>query len=90
MQYFAHPGWDFERLRTEFPDGRYEAGTNIGPDDWMHLTLDVDDASVCVTVDGIVVFRIDETLVSAGPGRVGLFVDIGTEARFANLVVTQI
>jgi hypothetical protein len=33
VQYFAYPDWKFDRLREEFPDGRYEAGADIGPDE---------------------------------------------------------
>ena len=35
VQYFAYPDWKFDRLREEFPDGRYEAGADIGPDEWI-------------------------------------------------------
>ena len=27
----------FDRLRTEYPDGRYEAPADIGPDEWINL-----------------------------------------------------
>jgi hypothetical protein len=31
VQYFAYPDWKFDRLREEFPDGRFEAGADIAP-----------------------------------------------------------
>lgn len=34
MQYFAHPEWNFERRREEYPDGRYRSGSDIDPDEW--------------------------------------------------------
>ena len=27
------PDWKFDRLREQYPDGDYEAGANIGPDE---------------------------------------------------------
>jgi hypothetical protein len=29
IQYFAYPDWKFDRLRKEYPDGRYESGADI-------------------------------------------------------------
>ena len=46
VQYFAYPDWRFERLRAEYPDGRYEAGADFGPDHWITLMLDIAGRSV--------------------------------------------
>ena len=32
IQYFAYPEWPYNLLREVYPDGRYEAAANIGPD----------------------------------------------------------
>lgn len=53
VQYFAYPEWNFERLREEYPDGRYESGAHIGPDEWIHLRIDVQDGRLRASVDGI-------------------------------------
>jgi hypothetical protein len=37
VQYFAYPEWNFERLREEYPDGRYESVADIGPDEWIQV-----------------------------------------------------
>jgi hypothetical protein len=37
IQYFAYPNWKFDRLREQYPDGDYEAGADIGPDEWIRL-----------------------------------------------------
>lgn len=87
VQHFSYPDWPFDRLREEFPDGRYEAGVDIGPDEWAHLRLEVDGRRCVVSVDGVAVLRVDQSLVEPASGAVGLFVDIGTEAFFADLVV---
>ncbi len=86
IQYFAYPEYPFDRLRDEFPDGRFEAGADIAPSEWIHLRVDVADDRIVATVDG-------ETVLTASPlapataGDVGLFVDIGSEAHFRDLRV---
>ena len=42
VQYFAYPDWKFDRLRVEYPDGRYEAGADIAPDTAGAVGLFVD------------------------------------------------
>ncbi|MGF6832416.1 hypothetical protein QF015_000565 [Paenarthrobacter sp. TE4293] len=90
LQYFAYPGWDFERLRKEYPDGRYEAGAGIGPDEWIRLRLEVQDRRLSVSVNGVPVLSVNETKATPVRGRVGLWVDIGTEAFFSKLTVTAL
>jgi len=87
VQYFAYPDWPFSRLRDTYPEGVYEASADIAPDRWLHLCLVVDDSSVVVSVDGVEVLTVHDLKSAAVPGVIGLFVDIGTRAEFANLVV---
>lgn len=82
LQYFAYPEWDFERLRIEYPDGRYEARANIGPDEWIHLRIEARDRGLRVSIDGVEVLNVHETKAVPVRGRVGLWVDIGTQAFF--------
>ncbi|CAI9401867.1 hypothetical protein [Aestuariimicrobium sp. T2.26MG-19.2B] len=88
VQHFSYPEWTFDRLREAYPDGRYEAGAEIGPDQWLHLRLDVQGERCRVTVDGVPVLEVT-THGRWGMGAVGLFVDIGTEAYFADLRVVS-
>ncbi|SDW86931.1 hypothetical protein SAMN04487912_105160 [Arthrobacter sp. cf158] len=88
LQYFAYPEWDFGRLREEYPDGRYEARAVIGPDEWIRLRLEVQDRRLGVSVNGVPVLSVNETKATPVRGRVGLWVDIGTEAFFSKLSVT--
>ncbi|SEI93974.1 protein of unknown function [Arthrobacter sp. yr096] len=90
LQYFAYPEWDFERLREEYPDGRYEAKADIGPDEWIRLRLEVEGRSVRVSVNGVPVLSVKETKATPVRGRVGLWVDIGTEAFFSNVSVSAL
>jgi hypothetical protein len=89
LQYFAYPDWDFERLRDEYPDGRFEARADIGPDEWIHLRIEARDRSLRVSIDGVEVLKVDETKAAPIRGRVGLWVDIGTDAYFSNLSITR-
>jgi hypothetical protein len=87
IQYFAYPDWRFERLRTEFP-GTYESGAPIDLDEWIRLRLEVAGPEVRAFVNGQLCLAISPTLVPPTPGRIGLFVDIGTIAYFSNLQLT--
>lgn len=89
VQYFAYPDWRFERLRQEYPDGRFEAGANIGPAEWVNLTLEIDETRLTVFVDGTECITLDKTKAEVITGNIGLFVDIGTEAFFSELRITQ-
>ncbi|MCO4239523.1 family 16 glycoside hydrolase [Pseudarthrobacter raffinosi] len=87
VQYFAYPEWKYERLREEYPDGRYESGADIGPDEWIRLRIEVQDRSLRVMIDGTKILDLTETKAQPASGSVGLFVDIGTVAFFSNLSV---
>jgi hypothetical protein len=88
VQYFAYPDWRFDRLRQAYPDGRYEAGANIAGDEWIALRLDVEENKVRVAVNGEERLVVTEPKAAPVAGNVGLWVDIGTEAYFANLRIT--
>jgi hypothetical protein len=89
VQYFAYPDWKFDRLREEYPDGRYESGADIRPAEWIHLRIDVEEQSVLVRVDDILVLTVDEPKSTPRVGGIGLFVDIGSVAEFADLRVSR-
>ncbi len=88
VQYFAYPDWKFDRLREEFPDGRYEAGADIGPDEWTNLRIDIDGTRLTAAVNGTEALRLTETKSAPAAGNIGLFVDIGSESFFSDLRVT--
>jgi hypothetical protein len=78
IQYFAYPNWKFDRLREQYSDGDYEAGADIGPDEWITLKLDIDDTRLTATVNGTQTLALSETKAAPLAGAVGLFVDIGS------------
>jgi hypothetical protein len=88
IQYSAYPNWKFDRLREQYPDGDYEAGADIGSDEWITLKLDIDDTRLTATVNGTETLALSETKAAPGAGAVGLFVDIGSESFFSNLKIT--
>src|SRR5476651_1408467 len=88
VQYFAYPDWPFDRLRQAYPDGRYEVGANIAGDEWIALRLDVEHDKVRIAVNGEERLVVTEPKAKPVSGAVGLWVDIGTEAYFANLRIT--
>lgn len=89
VQYFSYPEWRFERLREEYPDGRYEAGSEIGPDDWINLRIELEERRLTVAVDDQPVLTVNAAKGEPAIGKIGLFVDIGTEAYFSNLKVSS-
>jgi hypothetical protein len=88
IQYFAYPDWKFDRLRKEYPEGRYEAGADIADDEWIRLKLDIDDARVRVSINGKEELALTITKAAPEAGGIGLWVGRGTEGYFANLRIT--
>jgi hypothetical protein len=85
LQYFAYPDHKFDRLRETDP-GRYETAADIRPDAWHHLRIDL-GTGVSASVDGVTIFTLPDRLLPDGPGRVGLWVDIGTDGFFSGVTV---
>lgn len=84
IQYFAYPDWRFERLRTE-SSGIYEQGADITINEWTNLRIQIEGRQVRAFVNDQPSLAVSPTPVPPAEGRIGLFVDIGTTAYFANL-----
>jgi hypothetical protein len=69
IQYSAYPNWKFDRLREQYPDGDYEAGADIGSDEWITLKLDIDDTRLTATVNGTETLALSETNAAPVAGR---------------------
>jgi hypothetical protein len=88
-QYFAYPGYDFDRLRREAP-ARYESYADLVPDEWTHLRIEVTGAISRLYVGTAVQPVLIVTDLKHGAeahGTVGLFVDNGTNGHFRRLSV---
>jgi len=85
VQYYAYPAHPFDVLRETEP-GRYEAGADIGLDRWTRFKIRFQGPEFTAWADGVQILTGTGKL-PARPGRIGLWVDIGTEGFFANLSV---
>jgi hypothetical protein len=85
IQYFAYPNWKFDRLRKEHPDGHYEAGADIADDEWIRLTLNIDETRVRVSVNDKEELTLSDAKAVPQFGDIGLWVGRGTERYFSNL-----
>jgi hypothetical protein len=88
-QYFAYPGYDFDRLRREAPS-QYESYVDLIPGEWTHMRIEVKDATAKLFVGTVAqpVLIVNDLKRGAGShGSVGLYVDNGTDGHFRNLRV---
>jgi len=85
VQYYAYPDYPFDVLREAEP-GRYEAGADIMPDRWTRFRIAVHGNDFAAYVDGVQVLA-GQGKLPPQPGRIGLWVDIGTEGFFADLSI---
>jgi hypothetical protein len=89
VQYISLPKYDWDKLREEFP-GKYENKVNPVPggDDWFHCKIICKDKLISVFVNGsstpsLVVNKLTNT----SNGKIGLWVDNGSDGSFANVEI---
>src|SRR5262245_14735509 len=88
-QYFSYPGYDFDRLRREAP-GQYESYTDLVPDEWTHLRIEMSGATAKFYVGAAAQPALIVQDLKRGPGAqgtVGLWVGTGTNGHFRNLFI---
>jgi hypothetical protein len=85
VQYYAYPDWPFDVLREQEP-GQFEAGADIGLEQWHKMALLLEGRQFSLSVDGTLVLQ-GSGKIEAQSGAIGLWVDIGTEGFFSNLRV---
>jgi hypothetical protein len=85
VQYYAYPDWPFNVLRDREP-GRFEAAADIGLEQWHRLALTFSGADFAASVDEMPILQ-GQGKISPRSGRIGLWVDIGTEGFFSNLQI---
>ncbi len=90
-QYFSYPGYTFEYFRNNNIT-KYEAPIHNELNQWVHLRAVIQGACAKFYLNN----ETEPTLCvdgmfhgSEAHGSVGLFVDIGTEAFFRNLKITE-
>lgn len=90
-QYISHPDWTWSRLRTEAP-GVYESFVDLVPGEWMRIRIEVLGEKARLFVNGAdqPALVVNDLKTGAGmAGAVALWIDVGTQAHFRNLVVTH-
>ena len=90
VQYISHPAWTWSRLRTEFPK-KYESYVDLEPGVWTKVRIEVQGTRARLFVHD----QPQPTLIvndlrtgADGRGGIALWIDVGTEAHFRNVVVT--
>ena len=89
-QYISHPGYPWFKLRKEYP-GVYESYVDLVAGEWTKLKIVVQDKEARLYVHGadqpsLIVKDLKQDLSS---GAIALWIDIGTDAYFANLKVQK-
>lgn len=89
VQYISLPKYQWDKLREESP-GKYENKVNPvpGPDDWFHCKITFKDKLISVFVNNsskpsLVVNK----LSNISSGKIGLWVENGSDGSFANLEI---
>jgi hypothetical protein len=91
VEYVSHPGWTWQRLRSEHP-GEYEQPVVPAPDgdEWFHARIVVARPKVSVFVNGATQpSLVVNELSDRTHGSIGLWVGEGSGGNFANLRVTR-
>ncbi|RDB02619.1 family 16 glycoside hydrolase [Runella aurantiaca] len=91
IQYFAFPDFKFDRLRKESPE-KYESYADMGLNEWLKMKIVVKGNQAKLFLNdnqqpSLVVN--DLKLGENTAGALGLFVDVGTEGYFTDLMVTR-
>lgn len=90
VQYYAYPEYKFDRLRKEFPE-LYETYADMGLDEWITMRVEFKDKSAKLFLNNQEQpsFLVKEMLGSTTTGSIGLWVEVGTEGFFKDLMIIQ-
>jgi len=88
LQYFSYPTYTFAYFR-DHGITKYEGPCDIGLDEWIDLKAEIHDDKATLYVNGEAVLHVDDMIHGNDMrGALGMFVDIGTDGYFRNLVIT--
>lgn len=91
VQYYAYPGYKFDRLRKEAPE-RYESYSDMEMNTWITMRVEVKDARAKLFLDNNEQpsLIVNDLKHGAGlSGAVGLWVEVGTEGFFSDLKIRK-
>jgi hypothetical protein len=91
IQYFSYPNFKFQESRKS-ATGQYEAYADMELDKWIKLKIRIQNQQAMLYLDdnsqpALIVN--DLKLGADASGAIGLWVDIGTEGFFRDLVITK-
>lgn len=91
IQYYSYPDYKFDRLRKEAPE-RYESYADMGLNEWITMKIVVNGKQAQLFLNdtkqpSLIVN--DLKLGADTSGGIGLWVDVGTEGYFIDLLVTK-
>lgn len=90
-QYVSYPGFPWEKLRKETPE-KYEAYADLIPGEWTKIRIIVKEETARLYVNGAEQPVLVVNDLKQGKdlrGSIGLWIGIGTIARFADLKVEK-
>jgi hypothetical protein len=88
-QYFSYPGYTFSYFR-EFGISKYEnAIPTIALNEWSHIRAEIENGKAKFYVNDELALAVDDLKHGNSKGKIGLYVDIGTDGYFKNLTITQ-
>ena len=89
IQYYSYPDYKFDRLRKESPE-KYESYSDMEMNKWITIRIEVKDSQARVFLDNNHQPSLIVNDLKHGAGlsaAVGLWVEVGTEGFFSDLVV---
>ena len=91
VQYYAYPDYKFDKLRQEVYQGQYETYADIGLNEWITIRIEFSGktAKLYLNDQESPAFIVNEMLGKTNSGSIGLWVDIGTEGYFKDLIIEQ-
>ena len=91
VQYFSYPDFKFNHSRKSNP-GEFETYADIAPAEWIKMKVVIKGENAVLYINGSKKpsFLVHKMKMGAGQnGGLGLWVDIGTEGYFRNLIVRK-
>ena len=89
-QYFSYPGYTFSYFR-EYGIDKYECPLDtIALNEWSHIKAVIENNTAKFYVNDHKALEVNDLKHGDSKGRVGLYVDIGTDGYFKNLRITSI
>jgi hypothetical protein len=91
IQYYSYPDYKFDRLRKESPE-QYESYADMEMNKWISMKIVVKDAQARLFLDNNEQPSLIVNDLKHGAdlsGAIGLWVEVGTEAYFADVKIYQ-